>query len=115
YSFCLHSSQLHCEGKWCAPQNNQRSRAVAGPGKQMAAAAAQPIGRKSDPLMHGDLEDPQVSDRLERQPQIIGPMTARAKGYGISDGMKSGFLEDAHRARHMKGGGDDDPALGRLR
>ena len=81
----------------------------------MVAAAAQPIGRNSDPLMHGDLEDPQVSRRLERQPQIIGPMTARAKGYGISDGVKSGFLEDAHRARHMKGGGDDDPALGRLR
>jgi hypothetical protein len=65
--------------------------------------------------MQGNLEDPQVSLRLERQSQINAPLSKRVKGHGIGDRVKSRFLEDAHCARHVEGGSDDKPVLRRFR
>ena len=43
------------------------------PGKQAVDAPARPIGRKSDPFVNGEFEDPQVSHRIEDQPQVVMP------------------------------------------
>src|SRR5215471_2229918 len=69
----------------------------------------EPISNKTGPFMQGEIE----TDEMAREFRLVG--LARLVGDRPWDDRPTDRAKDTDRARHMRGGGDEDPILARPR